>query len=94
MQIKPQITQILPIGRKLLLFVAATVALVACGDGPTQTQKKSVSGTRSSEGAGVDLADPRDAVAGEIIPEGKPAAPIAHHRGQFAHHEAAGLGRR
>jgi hypothetical protein len=65
MQIMPQITQILPIGRKLLLFVAASVALVACGDGPTQTQKKSVSGTRSSEGAGVDLVDPSDDVMGD-----------------------------
>lgn len=61
----PQITQILRIGRKLLPWGAAAMVLAACGDGPTQTQKKSVSGTRSSEGAGVDLMDPSDDVMGD-----------------------------
>ena len=63
----PQITQILRVGRKLLPWGAAAMVLTGCGDGPTQTQKKSVSGTRLSEGAGVDLMDPSDDVMGDAF---------------------------
>ncbi|RLS90509.1 MAG: hypothetical protein DWI09_00575 [Planctomycetota bacterium] len=43
-----------------------TLLLVACGDGgPTQTQKKKVAGTQSSDGTGLELMDPKDDVMAE-----------------------------
>ena len=78
MQFPQKVTQILR-GIGKLSACAALVALVACGDGPTQTQKNTVGRTQAGDGSGLDLVDPKDDVMGDAqrAPGQKPAAPSA-----------------
>ena len=78
MQFPQKVTQILRgIGR--LSACVALAALVACGDGPTQTQKNAVGRTQAGDGSGLDLVDPKDDVMGDAQrkPGVKPTAPSA-----------------
>jgi len=48
-------------------LVAAVASLAACGDGPTQTQKSKVAGTRPLDGGDLALIDPKDDVMGDGV---------------------------
>jgi len=76
MQFPQKVTQILR-GIGKLSACAALVALVACGDGPTQTQKSSVGRTPAGDGSGLDLVDPKDDVMGDAAVGVQGAKPSA-----------------
>lgn len=77
MQIMQKVTQILRGSGKLSVCVALVTllsTLVACGDGPTQTQKRAVGSAQPADGSGLDLLDPKDDVMGDAPRAGsKPA---------------------
>ena len=78
MQFPQKVTQILR-GIGKLSACAALTTLVACGDGPTQTQKNAVGRTQAGDGSGLDLVDPKDDVMGDLQrqPGVKPTVPSA-----------------
>jgi hypothetical protein len=79
MQIMQKVTQILR-GAGKLSACAALAALVACGDGPTQTQKRAVGSAQPADGNGLDLIDPKDDVMGDAPRAGtKPAVAGSKH---------------
>ena len=62
----PHITQkFLTLGTVGLLAGFVVLAGTGCGDGPTETKKRSVGGAQTSDSAQIDLIDPKDDVMGD-----------------------------
>jgi hypothetical protein len=75
MQSMPHITQkFLTLGKVGLLAGLVAMTATGCEDGPTKTQQRKVGGAQTSDGAQIDLIDPKDDVMGSDAPGGARAS--------------------